>query len=367
MPRQRSDDPSDERRDGRRRTTADEGTAGRSAVAIDDLRLTYADGTEAVRGIDLTVPEGEFFGFLGPNGAGKTTTIKVLATLLSPTGGTVRVNGFDVASEPRRVRESIGYMAQETSVDPELTAEENVRFACEAYGVPRGDREDRIPELLDLVDLADVADKRAEEFSGGMKKRLDAATALVHEPPLVFLDEPTTGLDPKARNRLWDYFRRINDRGTTIFLTTQYLEEADQLCDRLAVVLDGELVAEGSPADLKRRVGGEVLDVELDLGGDTPDDGSDARERAARIAREVDAFADATVERTDDGISVTAETAREHGTDLLVALRDGGLTVTGFDVRAPTLDDVFLAITGEHIEDEVPAPDEGTGNGEVSR
>jgi len=320
-----------------------------TAIDVDGLELVYADGTAAVQGIDMAVPEGEFFGFLGPNGAGKTTTIKVFATLLSPTGGEVRVNGFDVRSDAPKIRESIGYMAQETSIDPELTAEENIRFACEAYGVPRGDRSERVAELLDLVDLADVADKRAEEFSGGMKKRLDAATALVHRPPLVFLDEPTTGLDPKARNRLWDYFKRINEAGTTIFLTTQYLEEADQLCDRLAVILDGEIVAEGCPAALKREVGGEVLDVELE--GE-----SAARERAATIARGFEAFADASVTETDAGISVTAETARQHGTDLLVALRDADLTVTGFNIRAPTLDDVFLAITGEELDaDELEA------------
>jgi ABC-2 type transport system ATP-binding protein len=313
-------------------------------VDATDVRLTYADGTEAVRGVDLQIPRGEFFGFLGPNGAGKTTTIKLLSTLLRPTGGQVRVNGFDVQTEPRAVRETIGYMPQETSVDEEMTARENVAFACEAYGVPRGERTERIDELLDLADLADVADKRAEEFSGGMKKRLDAATALVHRPALVFLDEPTTGLDPKARNRLWDYFRRINDQGTTIFLTTQYLEEADQLCDRISVILDGQIVQTGSPADLKRRVGGEILEVTLD-GGDA------ARETALAAARESDLFGPAaTVEATDDGITVTAEEARTYGTDLLVALRDEGLTVTGFDVRAPTLDDVFLAITGEHVE-----------------
>jgi ABC-2 type transport system ATP-binding protein len=314
-----------------------------AAIDVDGLELVYADGTAAIQGIDMTIPRGEFFGFLGPNGAGKTTTIKVFATLLSPTSGGVRVNGFDVRSESRKIRESIGYMAQETSIDPELTAEENIRFACEAYGVPRDERAKRVTELLDLVDLAEVADKRAEEFSGGMKKRLDAATALVHRPPLVFLDEPTTGLDPKARNRLWEYFERINDQGTTIFLTTQYLEEADQLCDRLAVILDGEIVADGSPADLKRKVGGEILDVELE-GGPT------ARQRAVEIAREFDVFADASVTETDEGISVTAETARQHGTDLLVALRDAELTVTGFNIRAPTLDDVFLAITGEELD-----------------
>ena len=329
------------------------------AIDAERIEVTYSDGTRAVRGVDLQVPRGEFFGFLGPNGAGKTTTIKTLATLLSPTGGAVRVNGFDVASEPRKVRESIGYMAQETSVDPELTARENIQFACEAYGVPRGERAERIDELLDLADLADVAEKEADEFSGGMKKRLDAATALVHRPPLVFLDEPTTGLDPKARNRLWNYFRRINEQGTTVFLTTQYLEEADQLCERLSVIADGEIVATGSPDGLKRRVGGEILDIELaaaegvDSGG--PDD---PRERAAAVAHETDLFADATVETTADGITVTARDARAHGTDLLVALRDEGLGVTGFNIRAPTLDDVFLAITGEHVDAEDEAADE---------
>lgn len=331
-------------------TTPDPVTSGRTAIDVDGLEVVYSDGTAAVQGVDMTVPEGEFFGFLGPNGAGKTTSIKVFATLLSPTSGEVLVNGFDARSEADKIRETIGYMAQETSIDPELTAEENIRFACEAYGVSRGDRDSRVDELLDLVDLADVADKRAEGFSGGMKKRLDAATALVHQPPLVFLDEPTTGLDPKARNRLWEYFQRINDLGTTIFLTTQYLEEADQLCDRLAVLLDGQIVADGSPDDLKRQVGGDVLEVELE-GGEAE------RERATTIAQTFDAFGDATVTETDEGVSVTSERARQHGTDLLVALRDAELTVTGFNIRAPTLDDVFLAITGEKPDSE---PDSNT-------
>ena len=163
--------------ESREESDGDEPTAGtEAAIDVDELELVYSDGTAAVQGIDMTVPEGEFFGFLGPNGAGKTTTIKVFATLLSPTSGQVRVNGFDVRSEARKVRESIGYMAQETSIDPELTAEENIKFACEAYGVPRGDRADRVAELLDLVDLADVADKRAEEFSGGMTVRRSSSS-----------------------------------------------------------------------------------------------------------------------------------------------------------------------------------------------
>ncbi|WP_247002012.1 ABC transporter ATP-binding protein [Halosolutus gelatinilyticus] len=312
-----------------------------NAIAARNVELTYSDGTQAVRGIDLEIPEGEFFGFLGPNGAGKTTAIKTLVTLLRPTAGSVTVNGFDVVDDARAVRSSIGYMAQETSVDRELTARENIRFACETYGVPRSERAERIDDLLELVDLADVADKRAGDFSGGMQKRLDAATALVHEPPLVFLDEPTTGLDPKARNRLWEYFREINRRGTTVFLTTQYLAEADELCDRLSVIQNGHIVATDSPDALKSQVGGDVLEITIE------DSTADKRTEAARIARESGLFADATIERTDDGIAIASERARRAGTDLLVALRDAGFTVTGFDVRSPTLDDVFLAITGE--------------------
>jgi ABC-2 type transport system ATP-binding protein len=332
-----------------RAQTASTADATRYAIDARNVAVTYSDGTEAVRDVTLQVPEGEFFGFLGPNGAGKTTTIKTLVTLLEPTGGEVTVNGFDVRTESAAVRESVGYMAQETSVDRELTARENIRFACEAYGVPRSERAERVDELLALTDLADAADKRADEFSGGMKKRLDAATALVHRPPLVFLDEPTTGLDPSARNRLWEYFREINDQGTTIFLTTQYLEEADQLCDRLSVILDGEIVATGSPADLKRQVGGEILDVDVADDGDADAAASSETDRAVAVAREFFG-AEATVEPTDDGISVTADDARGRGTDLLVALRDADVTVTGFNIRAPTLDDVFLAITGEHVD-----------------
>jgi len=323
-------------------------SVGESVNAIDaqGVELTYSDGTEAVQGVTLEIGEGEFFGFLGANGAGKTTTIKTLVTLLSPTAGSISVNGFDVVDEPRRVRESIGYMAQETSIDEELTARENVRFACEAYGVPKDARDERIDDLLELVDLADVADKQAKDFSGGMKKRLDVATALVHEPPIVFLDEPTTGLDPKARNRLWEYFEDINDRGTTVFLTTQYLEEADKLCDRISVIRDGEIVASGSPAELKSEVGGDVLDIEVEA------DAADELERARDVVAASGLLDDGQVELTEEGVSVTSKNARRVGTDLLVALRDAGFTVTGFNVRSPTLDDVFLAVTGERLDDE---------------
>jgi len=320
-----------------------------AAIEARGVEVVYADGTEAVRGVDLEIPEGEFFGFLGPNGAGKTTTIKTLVTLLRPTAGDVTVNGFDVRTEARAVRRSVGYMAQETSVDLELTARENLRFACEAYGVPAGERDGRIDELLDLVELADVGDRRADSFSGGMRKRLDAATALVHRPPIVFLDEPTTGLDPKARNRLWDYFREINAAGTTMFLTTQYLEEADRLCDRLSVILDGRIVASGTPADLKSRVGGDVLEVQLD-------DPSPERVAFASSVAEASGVFDEAVRETETGLAVTSPEARARATDLLVDLRDAGFTVTGLDVHSPTLDDVFLALTGAGVpEDALPA------------
>lgn len=331
--------------------------ASTAAIRADGLRVTYADGTTAVQNVTLTVPRGEFFGFLGPNGAGKTTAVKVLATLLEPTEGGVIVNGHDATAAQTAVRETIGYMAQDVSVDEELTARENVAFACEAYGVPRGRRAERIEELLDLADLGDVADTPAGRFSGGMKKRLDAVTALVHDPDLVFLDEPTTGMDPKARNRLWDRFRRLNEAGTTIFLTTQYLEEADALCDRVAVLRDGRIAATGSPAELKRRVGGQILEVDVDGGRETA-------ETAADLAREGTRFGpDATIETVDDTVRVTTTDAAERGTDYLLALHEAGIAVTGFDVDEPTLDDVFLAIADGRTDGFDVGDDGETGPG----
>jgi ABC-2 type transport system ATP-binding protein len=318
----------------------------KDALHVDDVRLTYRGGKEAVKGVSFRVEEGEFFGFLGPNGAGKSTTIKMLATLLFPDSGHVVVNGIDTQADPVAVRRSIGYTAQDTSVDEELTARENVRFACEAYGVPKRDREARIEELLRLVDLTEVADKRASTFSGGMKKRLDIATCLVHGPPVLFLDEPTTGLDPKARLSLWAYFRELNRRGTTVFLTTQYLEEADNLCTRLAIINDGRIVAVGTPDELKARVGGDALDILVEK--TTPD----AVERAKRHL-EGSGMLDKsdTVGFAGDVVTVTSARAKRIGADLLVALKQGGFTVLSLNVRSPTLDDVFLKLTGATLEE----------------
>lgn len=321
-----------------------------SALAIDaeDVHVTYDDGTEAVRGVSLDVSEGEFFGFLGPNGAGKTTTIRTLVTLLTPTDGSVRINGYDTTTESQAVRESIGYMAQETSIDLELTPRENLRIACEMYGVPQEERDERIEALLDLVELQDVAHERAETFSGGMQKRLDTATVLVHRPPIVFLDEPTTGLDPEARLRVWDYFEAINDRGTTVFLTTQYLEEADQLCDRLAVLEDGQIIAEGTPDSLKAAVGTDTLTITLEQPT------ARQKRRAIDAVRAVLTLEDVTVESVPSGLAVHAPDVRSAATNVFDVLTDADVAVSAFDIESPTLDDVFLSLTSD---------DEGTAVG----
>jgi ABC-2 type transport system ATP-binding protein len=234
----------------------------RGQTTVEDMTAVEADGlvkhytgrsgaVEAVRGVDLRVEAGEVFGFLGPNGAGKSTTVKMLTTLLSITSGTATVAGVDVASEPDEVRRRIGVALQEAGLDPRQTGRELLHLQARLFGLPAGEADDRTGELLALVELEDAADRSIKGYSGGMKRRLDLATALVHAPQVLFLDEPTTGLDPASRLTIWDEVRRINERGTTVFLTTQYLEEADQLCDRLAIIDDGRIVRDGTPAGLK--------------------------------------------------------------------------------------------------------------------
>jgi ABC-2 type transport system ATP-binding protein len=264
-----------------------------TAVQADGLVKHYTgrSGTvEAVRGVDLRVEAGEVFGFLGPNGAGKSTTVKMLTTLLSITSGSASVAGVDVASEPDEVRRRIGVALQEAGLDPRQTGRELLHLQARLFGLSAREAAERTGELLALVELEDAADRSIKGYSGGMKRRLDLATALVHAPDVLFLDEPTTGLDPASRLTVWDEVRRINERGTTVFLTTQYLEEADQLCDRLAIIDDGRIVRDGTPAglkaDLRERRGlasdPTLDDVFLDATGRT-------RDRVAGDVQEVSA------------------------------------------------------------------------------
>jgi ABC-2 type transport system ATP-binding protein len=250
--------------------------SGEAAVEVAGLTKTYrsrAGTVEAVRGVDLRVEAGEMFGFLGPNGAGKSTMVRMLTTLLSITAGTARVAGLDVAREPDAVRERIGVALQEAGLDARQTGRELLVLQGRLFDLSAREAAERAEELLELVELTDAAGRRIKSYSGGMKRRLDLASALVHRPDVLFLDEPTTGLDPASRVTVWDEVRRINERGTTVFLTTQYLEEADQLCDRLAIIDGGLIVREGTPArlrsDLQARLGRDVTldDVFLDATG----------------------------------------------------------------------------------------------------
>jgi ABC-2 type transport system ATP-binding protein len=292
----------------------------------------------AVDGVDLEIPRGEIYGFLGPNGAGKSTTVRVLCTLLSPSGGQAVVAGYDVATQPDRVRLRIGVALQEAALDPKQTGIELLRLQGRLYGLSRGEINQRLVELAGLIDIGDALGRPIGTYSGGMKRRLDLAAALVHNPEVLFLDEPTTGLDPVSRARMWEEVRRLNrELEMTIFLTTQYLEEADELADRVGIINDGRLVAEGAPAELKRSVGRDVIVARLD-GWAEP-----ARAAVERLAgvHSVDARGDEIVVTATDGAATIGAVA--------VAL-NGVAPVRHLTLRTPTLDDVFLELTGNHIQ-----------------
>jgi ABC-2 type transport system ATP-binding protein len=296
---------------------------------------------EAVRGIDLAVASGEVFGFLGPNGAGKTTTVRMLCTLLPLSAGHATVAGIDVASEPAQVRHRIGVALQEVGLDPTQTGRELLELQCALYRV--ADPRARSIELLGLVGLSDAADRTIKTYSGGMKRRLDLATALVHEPEVLFLDEPTTGLDPASRLTVWEEVRRINASGTTIFLTTQYLEEADQLCDRVAIIDDGTIVAAGTPNTLKAELGSDVLTVGLQTG--QHEIARTALKELPGLDHVTDA-AEGLAVYVEDGAAAVADVVRLLGS---VEIRPGTISLS-----RPTLDDVFLAATGRRIEGGAP-------------
>ncbi|MFZ4584437.1 MAG: ATP-binding cassette domain-containing protein [Acidimicrobiia bacterium] len=309
------------------------------AISAENLHRSFGDKL-AVDGVNLGVQPGEIYGFLGPNGAGKSTTVRMLCTLLAPTGGRAEVAGFDVAKAPDQVRLRIGAALQDAALDPKQTGRELLRLQARLYGLRKHEIDDRVGALLTLVDIGDAIDRYVGTYSGGMKRRLDLAAALVHNPQVLFLDEPTTGLDPVSRAAVWAEVRRLNtELGMTIFLTTQYLEEADALANRVGIISAGKIVAEGTPEELKRSVGADVIEAEID--GDAA---------VARIAVEAVPGVDRVSER-DHGLRVETKAASAVIGPVAVALNKCGVVVQNLTMRTPTLDDVFLDITGSHILD----------------
>ena len=317
------------------------------AIVVEGLERAFGE-VPAVQGIDIQVEEGEIYGFLGPNGAGKTTTVRMLTTLLLPTGGRAAVAGHDVVKEARAVRATIGVALQEAALDPLMTGRELIRLQATLQGIPTAEGRRRADALLERVDLADAADRRVGTYSGGMQRRLDLAAALVHEPRVLFLDEPTTGLDPVSRKAIWQEVRNLNDDGTTVFLTTQYLEEADQLADNVGIIDRGRIVAEGTPESLKAEIGHPHIQLQLAEGSIAR-----AEEACAAIGRLLPPV---------DGRTVLVEV--EHGAAdiprVVRALDDADIGVESLELVRPTLDDVFVAKTGYHLE----AEDEGGGEAE---
>jgi ABC-2 type transport system ATP-binding protein len=314
------------------------------AVATEAIARRFGDAW-AVDRVDLAIPAGEIYGFLGPNGAGKSTLVRMLCTLLRPTSGRGLVAGYDVAREPEQVRLHIGVALQDAALDDRQTGRELLDLQGRLYGLRRDERAARVSHVLQLVDIDTAIDRQIRTYSGGMKRRLDLAAALIHDPDVLFLDEPTTGLDPESRAAVWDEVRTLNrEHGTTIFLTTQYLEEADELADRVGIISHGRLVAEGTPDELKRSVGTDVIVARAE--GHTED-----TLHALRGLPGVDSVAESggeVVVHAGDGAAVMSPVA--------VALHATGASVVSLTLRTPTLDDVFLQLTGSHLEGDSSKP-----------
>ncbi|HUW03968.1 MAG TPA: ATP-binding cassette domain-containing protein [Acidimicrobiales bacterium] len=312
---------------------------GEPAIRSVGLTRAFDGDVLAVDAIDLTVESGEIYGFLGPNGAGKTTAVRMFTTLLSPTGGTATVAGYDVADDPGSVRLRIGVALQDAALDPKQSGREILRLQARLYGLHRDEFEQRFTELSHLIDL-EAVDRMVATYSGGMKRRLDLAAALIHNPDILFLDEPTTGLDPVSRVKVWDEVRRLNaELGMTIFLTTQYLEEADELADRIGIIDKGRIVAEGTPEALKRSVGSDLIVARVE---------ADAEQAAAALdgvkgVDSVEVRGDELLVATNDGAAAVSGVA--------VALDGCGVPVRELTLRTPTLDDVFLELTGGHLQE----------------
>ncbi len=308
------------------------------AIEAQGLVRVFKKGPRAVDGIDLAVASGEIYGFLGPNGAGKSTTVHMLTTLLPPTAGTARVAGFDVVRQGPQVRASIGAALQEAALDPLLTGREHLRLQASLQALPRETRKARADELLTRVGLTEAADRKVRGYSGGMKRRLDLAMALVHSPRILFLDEPTTGLDIQSRTALWQEVSRLaSDEGVTVFLTTQYLEEADVLADRVGIIDHGKIVAEGTPAELKATVGRPTVEV-------IPADPAERERAGAIIARFGEPCGSA------DGVAVRLVSGETDLAEIVRALDADDLKVEHLQLHQPSLDDVFLAKTGRTLE-----------------
>jgi ABC-2 type transport system ATP-binding protein len=309
------------------------------AIEVSALEREFSGGLRAVDGVDLQVAEGEIYAFLGPNGAGKTTTVRMLTTRLRPTGGRAQVAGFDVVEEAANVRRSIGVALQEAALDPLMTGNELIRLQATLHGLIGAEAERRCAALIERVGLREAGDRRVGTYSGGMRRRLDLASALVHEPKVLFLDEPTTGLDPVSRKAIWEEVAALNGEGTTVFLTTQYLEEADQLANRVGIINGGRIVAEGTPASLKAEVGKPHL--ELGLVDGSLEAAEKVSEQFGRILPPRDGK---LLVELDGGAGDVAQVVR--------ALDDAGILVDSLDLVEPTLDDVFVEKTGEHITTE---------------
>jgi len=308
------------------------------AIATEDIARRFGDFW-AVAGVDLEIAPGEIYGFLGPNGAGKSTLVRMLCTLLRPSRGRGIIAGFDVATEPERVRLQIGVALQDAALDDRQTGRELLDLQGRLYGLRREERSVRVAQVLRLVDIGTAIDRQIKTYSGGMKRRLDLAAALIHDPDILFLDEPTTGLDPESRAAVWQEVRSLNEQhGTTIFLTTQYLEEADELADRVGIISRGRLVAQGTPDELKRTVGTDVIVARVE-------GLSDATLQALRAVPGVD-----EVRSSHDEITVHADNGATVMSPVAIALHSAGAAVVSLTLRTPTLDDVFLQLTGSHLQ-----------------
>ncbi len=311
-----------------------------SAIEARGLVRRFGDKT-AVDGINLNIAEGEIYGFLGPNGAGKSTTVRMLTTLLAPTAGDATVAGHSVVSHPDEVRFNIGVALQDAGLDPKQTGRELLDMQGRLYGLNANERRIRVDSLLTLIDIGEAIDQRISTYSGGMKRRLDLAAALVHQPKVLFLDEPTTGLDPVSRSKVWQEVRYLNaELGMTIFLTTQYLEEADELANRVGIIANGKLATEGTPAALKRAIGADVVVARVPAN------------KAALVAAIVEGIPGVeSVEVQDDEAIISVANGASAISPIAVALSTGDIHVSELTLRTPTLDDVFLHATGNRLQE----------------